>query len=33
MDNTMKDTVEKLKTLIDKNGPSYLSLEPYLTYK
>jgi len=33
MDYTIKSTVEKLKTLIDKNGPAYLSDKPYLTYK
>lgn len=33
MDNTMKNTVGKLKELIDKNGPAYLSDEPYLTYE
>ena len=27
------EVVEKLKELIDKNGPKYLSDEPYLTYK
>lgn len=33
MDKIMKNIVEKLKALIDKNGPAYLSYEPYLAYK
>lgn len=33
MDKIMKNIVEKLKALIDKNGQAYLSDEPYLTYK
>ncbi|WP_310604953.1 hypothetical protein, partial [Anaerosporobacter sp.] len=33
MDNGMKNIVEQLKALINKNGPAYLSEEPYLTYK
>lgn len=33
MNNTKKNTVDKLKDLIDKNGPEYLSNEPYQTYK
>lgn len=33
LDNTMKNTVKKLKELINKNGPDYLTSEPYLTYK
>jgi hypothetical protein len=33
MDNGMKNIVERLKVLIDKNGLAYLSEEPYLTYK
>lgn len=33
MDNGMIHAVEHLKTLIDKNGPEYLSQEPFVTYK
>lgn len=33
MDNIMKDTVGKLKELIDKNGLAYLSNEPYRIYE
>ncbi|HAX53749.1 MAG TPA: hypothetical protein DDY59_15020 [Lachnospiraceae bacterium] len=33
MNNANKSIVNKLKMLIDKNGPDYLSNEPYLTYR
>lgn len=33
MDNTIKEAVNKLKALIDTNGPFCLSTEPYQTYK
>lgn len=33
MNSTEKNTVDKLKSLIDKNGPDYLYNEPYLAYK
>lgn len=33
MDNTIKEVVDKLKALIDTNGPFCLSTEPYQAYK